>query len=94
MPYHKSARGSVPPRIIRTEVPEPIMDDSALTGVVLPQNRQEEYDSDEVPDGAARKVLDWVGSDPERARRAIEAEEYRDSPRKGLMSHLKLISGS
>ncbi|HEV2778552.1 MAG TPA: hypothetical protein VGX25_04055 [Actinophytocola sp.] len=32
-------------------------------------------DGDEVPEGSADVVLAWVGTDPARARRALEAEQ-------------------
>ena len=42
----------------------------------------------EVPDGTAIDVLEWVGTDPERAAAALQAEENREKPRKVLMRNL------
>jgi len=36
-------------------------------------------DPDAVPDGTIAQVLDWVGNDPARAARALEAERARDA---------------
>ncbi|RSD26354.1 hypothetical protein [Amycolatopsis eburnea] len=43
---------------------------------------------DEVPDGNAQSVLDWVGDDEDRARRALEVEQGREKPRTGLVAEL------
>lgn len=43
---------------------------------------------DEVPEGTAAEVLEWVGEDPERAKKALEAEEEGDQ-RVGLSKKLK-----
>ena len=50
---------------------------------------------DEVPDGTAAVVLDWVGDDTDKARRALEAEQARgDKARSTLVAALtKLASG-
>lgn len=44
--------------------------------------------ADQVPDGAAEKVLDWVGEDTERAARALEVEQRKDKPRTTLLDQL------
>src|SRR5882757_2700324 len=41
-----------------------------------------------VPDGIAEAVLSWVGSDPERALAAWDAEQARDKPRSTLIAAL------
>lgn len=53
----------------------------------------DEADGDEVPDGTAKEVLAWVGSDPDRARRALQAEQQREDPRSGLTGALEKVVG-
>lgn len=48
---------------------------------------------DEVPTGSNAVVLSWVGDDAERARRALEQENAKSSPRKGLVSELEKRAG-
>lgn len=45
--------------------------------------------SDSVPDGSTADVLKWVGDDSVRARQALEAEQSKSTPRKGLVSALE-----
>ncbi|MFL6141582.1 MAG: hypothetical protein ACJ72N_06905 [Labedaea sp.] len=45
----------------------------------------------EVPDGNAEQVQTWVGDDPDRARRALDAERQREQPRSGLTGHLEKV---
>lgn len=69
-------------------------------GQALPNNRPDEEqdgpgaDGDQVPDGNADAVLDWVGDDRDRAAKAIEAEKERDNPRSTLISKLKKLTES
>ena len=72
------------------------------TGVVVavdelpagePAEDDDEPDGDDVPDGSAKEVLAWVGEDSDRAIRALEAEERRESPRKVLMGQLEKVVG-
>jgi hypothetical protein len=49
---------------------------------------------DEVPDGTAEQVLAWVDGDPDRAARAIDAEQSRDKPRSVLLANLRKVAGS
>lgn len=44
--------------------------------------------SDEVPEGSVAQVLAWVGDDSDRARRALEAEQERPTPRQTLVAQL------
>jgi hypothetical protein len=44
-----------------------------------------------VPDGTVQEVLDWVGDDPDRAERALEAERLGDG-RSTLISKLEAIA--
>jgi len=48
----------------------------------------------EVPDGAAKTVLAWVGGDPERAAAALTAERARPNPRKSLIAELEGATGA
>lgn len=52
------------------------------------------HDADEsdVPAGSAAEVLAWVGSDPDRAHAALDAERRRNQPRTGLTSGLERIA--
>lgn len=52
----------------------------------------DEPGGDGVPTGSAKEVLTWVGTDPGRARRAIEAENTRDKPRTTLVAVLTRIA--
>lgn len=47
---------------------------------------------DEVPDGNADAVLSWVGKDPARAQRALDAEEGREHKRSVLISKLRKLA--
>lgn len=46
---------------------------------------------DEVPTGNAGEVLKWVGNDYDRVIVALQAEEQRELPRKGLMAALQKL---
>lgn len=48
-------------------------------------------DTDPVPQGAIAVVMDWVGDDPDRAQRALEAEEAGERPRSTLVDQLKQL---
>lgn len=48
-------------------------------------------DPDAVPAGDVATVLTWVGDDPARARRALEAEQARSRPRKGVLGPLEVL---
>jgi hypothetical protein len=45
-----------------------------------------------VPDGTVDEVLEWVGDDPTRARRAADAEQAKDRPRTSLLAKLDKIA--
>lgn len=47
--------------------------------------------SDGVPDGNVGEILDWVDDDPDRARRALDAERAREHPRSTLIKQLTAI---
>lgn len=65
-------------------------------GQALPNNRLDEVakNGDEVPDGNADAVLDWVGDDRDRAQKALDAEKDRENPRSTLISKLKKVTES
>jgi hypothetical protein len=46
----------------------------------------------EVPEGSVADVVAWVGSDPQRARAAIEAEQARETPRQTLLDTLEPVA--
>jgi len=46
-------------------------------------------DANTVPEGTAEEVLDWVGDDVTRARKALAAERKDDSPRKTVVEPLQ-----
>ncbi|WP_410676664.1 hypothetical protein [Amycolatopsis sp. cmx-4-68] len=46
-------------------------------------------DDEQVPDGNADAVLDWVGDDAARAARALAVEGDREKPRSGLVTALQ-----
>lgn len=48
-------------------------------------------DPDAVPDGTIAAVLDWVGDDPAKAARALEAEQGRPAPRSTLVDALQKL---
>jgi hypothetical protein len=50
--------------------------------------------ADGVPDGTAGDVLAWVGDNPQRARQALDAEQQRDKPRKGVVARLTPIASA
>lgn len=51
-----------------------------------------DVDGDGVPDASTAQVLAWVDSDAERAAQALEVENAKAEPRKGLVAELsKLI---
>jgi hypothetical protein len=50
-------------------------------------------ESETVPDGTAKEVLEWVGDDSDRAVAALDAEEARDQPRSTLVTALEKVVG-
>lgn len=43
---------------------------------------------EDVPSGTVPEVMTWVGDDPVRAQKALDAEVENDKPRKGLVEQL------
>lgn len=50
-----------------------------------------ESDPNKVPEGTSQEVLDWVGSDPSRAKKALSAEKKSDDPRSSVTEPLERI---
>ena len=46
-------------------------------------------EEDTVPEGTVKEILAWVGDNKDRAILALEAENVKESPRKGLVSSLE-----
>lgn len=46
-----------------------------------------------VPSGTEKDVLEWVGEDRDRAQAALELEQSRETPRKGLAEKLQKLAG-
>ncbi len=46
-----------------------------------------------VPSGSEKDVLGWVGEDRERAQAALDLEQARETPRKGLAAKLQALVG-
>lgn len=54
-----------------------------------------DLDGDGVPDGTANQVLEWVGSDRERAAAALAAEHAKgDAARSSLVAKLEKLTAS
>lgn len=45
----------------------------------------------EVPTGSVKEVLAWVDADADKAKKALDAENASDSPRKTLVKDLEEI---
>ena len=58
-----------------------------------PDLQASEEAGDGMPDGTEKQVLDWVGEDTGRAAQALEAENAKGSPRKGLVTKLHAMVG-
>jgi hypothetical protein len=48
-------------------------------------------ESNEVPTGTTVEILNWVGDDRDRARRALDAENENKAPRKTLVPQLEAL---
>lgn len=45
-----------------------------------------------IPDGSVQVVINWVGSDADRARLVLDDERARARPRKGLLAYLERLT--
>lgn len=50
-----------------------------------------QQDSNQVPEGTTAEVLDWVGDDVNKAKKALAAEKKNDDPRVTLTEPLEKI---
>jgi hypothetical protein len=57
------------------------------------EEEDDKSDDEPVPDGTTAEILRWVGSDRDRAQRALDKEQGDDRPRTGLTGELKRILG-
>lgn len=64
----KKAGGEVTHQVDEFERPE----------YVEPEDADTTEADEEVPDGTAKEVMEWVGDDEDRAHRALEVEEAKD----------------
>ncbi len=48
-----------------------------------------EEEEETVPEGTVKEILAWVGDNKDRVILALEAENAKESPRKGLVSSLE-----
>lgn len=46
-------------------------------------------EGNKTPTGTSKELLDWVGDDPDRARRVLDQENATDKPRKTLVEPLE-----
>lgn len=58
-----------------------------------PKTEQEpkQQDPNQVPEGTTQEVLDWVGDDPAKAKKALATEKKSDDPRVTLVEPLEKI---
>lgn len=91
-----SPAGQAPdaPAVDEGQAAAPIEDQAPGDGPVAPYEPIP-YDADAVPVGTnADVVLEWVGDDVDRARRALEVEATRPTPRGTLVTKLtKVVDG-
>jgi hypothetical protein len=57
-----------------------------------PAETPPEQQVEPVPDGTIDEVMAWVGTDPARARQALDAENAKPSPRSTLVSQLEPLA--
>ena len=69
------------------------VEDSNVTEEEDPKNSETVEDNEPVPSGSIDVVMSWVGSDPDRARRALDAENENAKPRASLIGQLKALLG-
>ena len=72
------------------DVEEPKQDVTAEDAQQV-QEKLDEQQPDHVPSGSTKEVLQWVGDDKDKARRALEKEEAHEQPRKGLVRELNEV---
>lgn len=72
------------------EVVEEISDEEAAQ-IAAYVDRATEVGDDEVPDGTANEVLEWVGEDVDRAERALDVELHSENQRTTLVAKLSAL---
>ena len=70
----------------------PVYDDSPAEPTQEPAVR--DLGIEEVPQGKVSEIIEWVGTDKNRAQRALEVEEASDAPRRNLVTQLKRVKES
>jgi hypothetical protein len=60
----------------------------AGSGKAAQVRTSDSVDDDAVPSGTVSQVLNWVGDDPDKARKAEAKENERDNPRQTLLDKL------
>lgn len=64
----------------------------ALGQIEEPDGPGVDTNDDGVPEGSARQVMEWVGSDPERAAMALDIEQAKgDNARSTLVASLQKL---
>lgn len=72
-----------------------LADDDELADEPVPDPAPVPADGDRVPTGNADVVLEWVGDDQDRARRALELEEAKTTGKRGtLVTKLRRVVGA
>lgn len=74
----------------RTAMPNPYRPRSER---VQQSQRRRDNVSTEPPKGTVDRILEWVGTDPERAKTALAAEQDASKPRRTLVEALERIAG-
>jgi len=82
-------RGATLPRDVPREDVDRLL---ALGHIEEPDGSGVDENEDGVPEGSARQVMEWVGSDPERAAMALDAEQAKgDNARSTLIASLQKL---
>jgi len=66
-------------------------DKSGKRETTPPAVEQPNPKNDELPEGTTAEILEWVGDNPTRARKALAAERKTDDPRVTLVEPLQKI---
>lgn len=64
-------RGDKTQIVLPEQLPE---SEQGVEAEAAAENAPSEAGEEEVPEGTANEIMDWVGDDPERAQRALDAE--------------------
>lgn len=78
-------------RILKHDLPLPAAIQARLDAQVI---FLVDAPADDVPVGTVKAILDWVGDDKVRARRALDAETAADKPRASLVAALTELLGA